>query len=63
MLGIGIPESGTPVACLTDRIGWESPEMMRRFAHLADHLAPCPERLRALPAGETLDYGSITAQA
>jgi hypothetical protein len=37
------------VASLQNLGGWESVEMMRRYAHLvADHLAPYADRLRSL---------------
>ena len=44
--------------------GWESPEMVRRYAHLAaDHLAPYAERLSALRDVEEDIHGTHTAQA
>ena len=42
-------QNGTPLFALQEMGGWESPEMVRRYAHLAaDHLAPYAERLGAL---------------
>jgi len=39
-------QNGTPMFALQEMGGWESPEMVRRYAHLAaDHLAPYAERL------------------
>jgi beta-glucosidase/6-phospho-beta-glucosidase/beta-galactosidase len=38
--------NGTPLFALQELGGWESAEMVRRYAHLAaDHLAPYAERL------------------
>ena len=42
-------QNGTPLFALQEMGGWESPEMVRRYAHLAaDHLAPYAERLGSL---------------
>lgn len=39
-------QQGTPLFALQEMGGWESPEMVRRYAHLAaDHLSPYAERL------------------
>lgn len=39
-------QNGTPLFALQEMGGWESPEMVRRYAHLAaDHLSPYAERL------------------
>jgi integrase len=39
-------QHGTPLFALQEMGGWESPEMVRRYAHLAaDHLSPYAERL------------------
>lgn len=49
---------GTPLFALQELGGWESAEMVRRYAHLAaDHLAPFAEGLRRLnvPKFENLD--------
>ena len=44
-------QNGTPLFALQELGGWESAEMVRRYAHLAaDHLAPYAERLCALRA-------------
>ncbi len=41
-------QNGTPLFALQELDGWESPEMVRRHAHLAaDHLALYAERLCA----------------
>lgn len=57
-------QSGTPLFALQELGGWESAEMVRRYAHLAaDHLAPYAERLRALRAVESSNHGTNTAQA
>jgi len=45
-------QAGTPLFVLQEPGGWESVEMVRRYAHLAaDHLAPFAERL-SVPATE-----------
>jgi integrase len=42
-------QNGTPLNVLQELGGWESPEMVRRYAHFsAEHLAPYAERLAAL---------------
>jgi len=47
-------QNGTPLFALQELGGWESAEMVRRYAHLAaDHLAPFAERLCATRAMET----------
>jgi hypothetical protein len=57
-------QSGTPLFALQELGGWESAEMVRRYAHLAaDHLAPYAERLCALPPVAEDDHGTFTAQA
>ena len=57
-------QSGTPLFALQELGGWESSEMVRRYAHLAaDHLAPYAERLCALRAVEVESDGTNTAQA
>ena len=56
-------QSGTPLFALQELGGWESAEMVRRYAHLAaDHLAPFAERLSALTAPEIKIHGTFTAQ-
>lgn len=42
-------QGGTPLYALQELGGWESPEMVRRYAHLSvEHLAPYADRLRSL---------------
>jgi integrase len=42
-------QAGTPLFALQELGGWESADMVRRYAHLAaDHLAPYANRLAAL---------------
>ena len=42
-------QNGTPLFALQALGGWESSEMVRRYAHLAaDHLSPYADRLTAL---------------
>lgn len=56
-------QSGTPLFALQELGGWESVEMVRRYAHLAaDHLAPFAQRLSALTAPEFEIHGTFTAQ-
>lgn len=44
-------QNGTPLYALQELGGWESPEMVRRYAHLsAEHLAPFARKLCALRA-------------
>jgi integrase len=44
-------QNGTPLFALQEMGGWESPEMVRRYAHLAaDHLSPYAQRLSPLRA-------------
>lgn len=46
-------QNGTPLFVLQELEGWESSEMVRRYAHpAADHLAPFAERLSALNVPE-----------
>lgn len=57
-------QSGTPLFALQEMGGWESPEMVRRYAHLAaDHLAPYAERLCALRVVESNGNDTDTAHA
>lgn len=56
-------QNGTPLFALQELGGWESSEMVRRYAHLSsDHLAPYAERLSALRvvAAETPGHKSGT---
>jgi len=56
-------QNGTPLFALQELGGWESPEMVRRYAHLAaDHLAPYAERLGAVRAVAAESDGTNTAQ-
>ena len=42
-------QNGTPLHTLQELGGWESPEMVRRYAHFsAEHLAPYADPLCAL---------------
>jgi integrase len=51
-------QSGTPLFALQELGGWESAEMVRKYAHLAaDHLAPYAERLASLTA-----HGTFSSQ-
>ena len=53
-------QQGTPLFTLRELGGWERPEMVRRYAHLAaDHLAPFAERLCALRAVDSKIQGTI----
>lgn len=62
-------QQGTPLFAVQAMGGWESSEMVRRYAHLAaEHLAPHAERLVALRVMEdsnqgTLDRGTFAAHA
>ena len=57
-------QNGAPLFALQELGGWESAEMVRRYAHLAaDHLAPYADRLEALRAVELSGHGTFTAQA
>lgn len=56
-------QGGTPLFALQELGGWESPEMVRRYAHLAaDHLAPYADRLCALRVVDAEDNDTNTAQ-
>jgi integrase len=56
-------QNGTPLFALQELGGWESPEMVRRYAHLsADHLAPYAERLCALRSVDVPQDGTSMAQ-
>lgn len=56
-------QNGTPLYALQELGGWESPEMVRRYAHLsAEHLAPYADRLCALRVVEDSANGTFTAQ-
>lgn len=56
-------QSGTPLFALQELGGWESPEMVRRYAHLsAEHLAPYADRLAPLRDSVDSDRGTMLAQ-
>jgi len=55
-------QNGTPLFALQELGGWESPEMVRRYAHLsADHLAPYADRLCALKSVDVPLDGTFAA--
>jgi hypothetical protein len=57
-------QNGTPLSALQELGGWESPEMVRRYAHFsAEHLAPDADRLCALRVVDETADGTFTAQA
>ena len=57
-------QHGTPLHALQELGGWESAEMVRRYAHFAiEHLAPYADRLCALRAVDDPVDGTFTAQA
>ena len=57
-------QNGTPLFALQELGGWESPEMVRRYAHLsAEHLAPYADRLCASRVVDDPVGGTFTAQA
>jgi integrase len=58
-------QNGTPLFALQELGGWESAEMVRRYAHLAaDHLAPYADRLSALRVVEEVEHsGTNVAQS
>ena len=54
---------GSPLFALQELGGWESAEMVRRYALLAaDHLAPSADRLRALIEPGVSIHGTFTVQ-
>ncbi len=56
-------QHGTPLHVLQELGGWESSEMVRRYAHFsADHLAPYADRLSALRLIEPIN-GTNMAQS
>jgi len=56
-------QNGTPLFALQELGGWQSPEMVRRYAHLAaDHLAPYAQRLGTVRAVGAKNDGTNTAQ-
>jgi integrase len=57
-------QQGTPLHVLQELGGWESAEMVRRYAHLsADHLAPYADRLWTLDVVDALAVGTNWSQA
>ncbi|MEJ7667591.1 MAG: site-specific integrase [Casimicrobiaceae bacterium] len=57
-------QGGTPLFALQELGGWQSAEMVRRYAHLAaEHLAPYAERLCTVEAVASTNHGTFTAQA
>ena len=57
-------QNGTSSYSLQELGGWESPKMVRRYAHLsAEHLALYADRLCALRVVESSADGTFTAQA
>jgi len=56
-------QNGTPLHALQELGGWESSEMVRRYAHFsAEHLAPYADRLCALRVVENVPGGTISSQ-
>jgi integrase len=56
-------QNGTALFALQELGGWESPEMVRRYAHLsADHLAPYADRLCTLESGDNTADGTNPSQ-
>lgn len=59
-------QGGTPLYALQELGGWESPEMVRRYAHLSvEHLAPYADRLCAVrvvgdEAGDVIEAANGT---
>jgi len=52
-------QEGTPLHALQELGGWESPEMVRRYAHFsAEHLAPYADRLCALRVVDESCHGT-----
>ena len=57
-------QNGTPLHALQELGGWESPEMVRRYAHFsAEHLAPYADRLCALRVVTESANGTNLSQA
>ena len=57
-------QNGTPLHALQELGGWESPEMVRRYAHFsAEHLAPYADRLCTLRAVTQNANGTNLSQA
>lgn len=57
-------QQGTPLFALQELGGWESPEMVRKYAHLAcEHLAPYADKLCSLRSVGVSEDDTITAQS
>ena len=57
-------QNGTPLHALQELGGWESSEMVRRYAHFsAEHLAPYADRLCALRLVTDRAHGTNLSQA
>jgi integrase len=57
-------QNGTPLHALQELGGWETAEMVRRYAHFsADHLAPYAERLCAMRVVSESEDGTNPSQA
>ena len=57
-------QQGTPLHALQELGGWESVEMVRRYAHFSsEHLAPYADRLVALRDGSERVYGTNMTQS
>jgi len=57
-------QNGTPLHALQELGGWESSEMVRRYAHFsAEHLAPYADRLCALRLAAENVHGTNLSQA
>ncbi len=56
-------QHGTPLHALQELGGWESSDMVRRYAHFSvEHLAPYADRLSALRVVENSANGTNSAQ-
>ena len=52
-------QNGTPLFALQELGGWESPQMVRRYAHLsAEHLAPYARNEKGLTSVNPLIFGA-----
>ena len=57
-------QQGTPLHVLQELGGWETAEMVRRYAHLnAEHLAPYADRLSSQVGVEGATVGTNWSQA
>ena len=56
-------QQGTPMSILQELGGWESAEMVRRYAHFSPHhLSPYADRLQGVGSGNENADGTFTAQ-